>query len=104
MVTENLEPGSRLDLADLKKLNTIIQIMQSAKIRQIGDKITSINVESVNDYIIAMEEEQKIIHFGNEEKINDKIIKIIPVMEDNQGIAGEIFVEDINKVYFRGDV
>ena len=104
IVTENLTPGNRLDVADLKKLNTVIQIMQSANIRQIGDKITYINVESVNDYIIKMEDEQKTIHFGNGEKVNDKIIKIIPVLEDNEGVSGEIFVEDINKVYFRGDV
>ena len=61
-------------------------------------------MESDQDYVIKMEGEQKTIHFGNNTTINDKIIKIIPVLEDNTGVSGEIFVQDINKVYFRGDV
>ena len=102
--TKSIEPGKRLDIADLKKLNTIIQIMQSAKTKQIDIMITSINAESDLDYIIKMEGEQKTIHFGNATNIKDKIIKIIPVLEDNVGVAGEIYVNNINKVYFRGEV
>ena len=102
--TQNLEPGNRLELNDLKKLNSIIKIMQSAQTRQIADKITNINVESSFSIIIKMESEQKTIYFGDDTKIDDKIIKIIPVLEDNIGVSGEIFVQDINKIYFRGDV
>ena len=102
--TEELIPGNRIELADLKKLNIIIQIMQTAKSKEIAEKITTINVESDLDYIISMEEEQKTIHFGSGTTINDKIIKIIPVLEDNIGVPGEIFVQNVNKVYFRGDV
>ena len=104
LTTEELIPGNRLELVDLKKLNTVIQIMQTAKSKDIAEKITTINVESDFDYIIKMESEQKTIHFGSGATINDKIIKIIPVLEDNVGVSGEIFVQDINKVYFRGDV
>ena len=103
-VTEELIPGNRLEIADLKKLNIVIQIMQAAKSKEIAEKISKINVESDYDYIITMEEEQKTVHFGNGTRINDKITKIIPVLEDNVDVAGEIFVKDINKVYFRGDV
>lgn len=103
-VTKELIPGNRLEIADLKKLNIVIQIMQAAKSKEIAEKISKINVESDYDYIITMEEEQKTVHFGNGTRINDKITKIIPVLEDNVDVAGEIFVKDINKVYFRGDV
>lgn len=102
--TENIEPGNRLELVDLKKLNVIIQIMKAAEENNIADKITSINIESDADYLIKMDTETKTIHFGNSTRINDKIIKIIPVLEDNTGVSGQIFVKDIEKVYFRGDV
>lgn len=104
LITENIEPGNRLELTDLKKLNVIIQIMKSAKENNIADKISSINVESDENFLIKMDGEMKTIHFGNSTRINDKIIKIVPVLEDNTGVSGQIFVKDINKVYFRGDV
>lgn len=102
--SEDITAGNRLELADLKKLNIIIQIVNSARENNIAEKISSINIESDNDIIIKMETELKTIHFGNGTRINDKIIKIIPVLEDNLGVSGQIFVKDIDKVYFRGDV
>lgn len=102
--SEDLTPGNRLDTKDLKKLNIIIQIMQIAKIKGISELITGINAENEFDFIVKMNGEQKTIHLGNSLNLNDKITKIIPVIEDNIGVSGEIFVQDINKVYFRGDV
>lgn len=103
-VTENLEPGNRLIEEDLEKLNTVIQIVKTAKEKELDSKITNINIEDENDFLITMESESKLIHFGDSSNINDKFIMLKAVLEDNVGVKGEIFVKDLNKVFFRENV
>ena len=82
--TENLAAGSRLDIADLKKLNSIIKIMKAAEEKEVADIISNINIESSQNYIITMESEGKTIHFGDEKNINDKFVKLMAVLEDTK--------------------
>lgn len=103
-ISQNLEVGNRLEEDDLKKLNTVIQMMKTAEEKELNQKITNINIEDVNDYIITMESENKIVHFGNSSSINDKFIMLKAVLADNEGQKGEIYVKNLNKVYFRADV
>lgn len=102
--TENIEPGNRLEQKDLEKLNTVIQIMKVAKEKELDSKITNINIEDENDFKLTMESENKIIHLGNSNKINDKFIMLKAVLEDTVDEKGEIFVKDLNKVFFRENV
>lgn len=102
-VTENLEPGQRLEEADLKKLNTVIQIVKTAEEKELYKKISDINIENERDFLITMESENKIIHFGDSSNIDDKFIMLKAVLEDNVEVKGEIFVKDLNKVFFRED-
>lgn len=102
-VTENLEPGQRLEEADLKKLNTVIQIVKTAEEKELDKKISDINIENERDFLITMESENKIIHFGDSSNIDDKFIMLKAVLEDNVEVKGEIFVKDLNKVFFRED-
>ena len=102
--TENLEPGERLDIPDLKKLNFVIQILSSAKEKGLAEKITNINIENDENFIIVMEEEGKTINFGNSKEINDKFVKLTAVLEDTAGEKGEVFLQNIDKVYFRKEV
>lgn len=101
--TENIEPGKRLDEVDLKKLNTVIQIQKAAEEKGLDQKITNINIENERDFLITMEGENKLIHFGDSSNINDKFININAVLKDTVGQKGEIFVKDLNKVFFRED-
>ncbi len=101
--TENIEPGKRLDEVDLKKLNTVIQIQKAAEEKGLDKKITNINIENERDFLITMEGENKLIHFGDSSNINDKFININAVLKDTVGQKGEIFVKDLNKVFFRED-
>ena len=103
-VTENLEPGNRLIEEDLEKLNTVIQIVKTAKEKELDGKITNINIEDENNFLITMESEGKLIHFGDSSNINDKFIMLKAVLEDNVGVKGEIFVKNLNKVFFRENV
>lgn len=102
-VTENIEPGKRLDEADLRKLNTVIQIKKAAEEKGLDKKITNLNIEDEKDFLITMESENKLIHFGDSSNINDKFININAVLKDTVGQKGEIFVKDLNKVFFRED-
>lgn len=102
--TESIEVGNRLDIVDLKKLNNIIKIVNTAEEKQISDKITKIDFEDNQDILITMESEGKLIHFGNEKNINDKFVKLMAVLEDTAGQNGEIFLKNIDKVYFRKEV
>lgn len=101
--TENIEPGKRLDEGDLKKLNTVIQIQKAAEEKGLDKKITNINIENERDFLMTMEGENKLIHFGDSSNINDKFININAVLKDTVGQKGEIFVKDLNKVFFRED-
>ncbi len=103
-VTEYIEPGNRLDVADLKKLNTVIQILNTAKEKGLAEKITNINIEDEQDFLVTMENENKLIHFGNSKNINDKFVKLIAVLEDTVEEKGEIFLKNIDKIYFRKEV
>lgn len=103
-ITENLEPGNRLVEEDLEKLNTVIQILKTANEKELGSKITNINIEDGNNFLITMESESKLVHFGDSSNINDKFIMLKAVLEDNVGVKGEIFVKDLNKVFFRENV
>lgn len=103
-ITENIEPGSRLEVIDLKKLNIIIQILNTAREKDLAEKITNINIENDNDFLLTMESENKLIHFGDGKNINDKFVKLIAVLEDTVGEKGEIFLNNIDKVYFRKEV
>ena len=102
-ITEILEPGNRLIEEDLEKLNTVIQILKTAKEKGLDSKITNISIEDEKDFVITVESENKIIHLGDSSNINDKFIMLKAVLEDNVGVKGEIFVKDLNKVFFRED-
>lgn len=103
-ITENIEPGNRLEIEDLKKLNTVVQILNTAKEKKLAEKITNINIEDENNFIITMESENKIIHFGNSKNINDKFVKLSAALEDTVDEKGEIFLNNIDKIYFRKEV
>lgn len=80
--TETIEEGTRLNLEDLKKLNHVIKIMKATEEKGVLEKVTSINIENNQDIILAMDDEGKVIHFGDEKNINDKFVKLIAVLED----------------------
>lgn len=103
---DNLKIGNRLNNIDLKKLDTLIQIMETAKSNGIKDKITTIDISDENNFIIEIPSEGKTVHFGDKTNINMKILWIVDLIEREKGIEGEIIlnVSDIKKVYFREKV
>lgn len=102
-ITQNIEPGKRLQEEDLEKLNTVIQILKTAKEKGIDKKISNIDIENEKDFLIEMENEKKLIHFGDSRNVNDKFIMLKAILEDNLGKKGEIFVKNLDRVYFSED-
>lgn len=104
--TQESTPGGRLEVDDLKKLDTVIQIMESAKSNGINEIITTIDISDGNNFILEIPSENKTVQFGDGTDINVKILWIVALVEKEKGIAGEIVlnVPDIKKVYFREKV
>ncbi len=104
---EQLTVGNRLCKEDLTKLETVLKIMNLAKENEMESYITRIGIEDDNDYKLVMEEEQKIVHMGDNTNLSDKMLNVKAILEKEKGIAGEIFVNiDLNNEYpmFRQNV
>ena len=101
---EQIKAGNRLQLEDLGSLETIIKIMQAAKSCELEKKITYFDIENKDDYILKMENEGKTVYFGNDLNINEKILWIEKLLEEEKDFPGEMFIQDVKKVYFREQV
>jgi cell division protein FtsQ len=98
--TENFELGSRLCTNDLQKLEVAIKIIEVANNNDIGSLITRIDIENSEEYKIQFESEEKIAYLGDESDLTTKILNIKAILEREEGIAGEIFVDmDLKSSY-----
>ena len=106
---ENIQPGNRLNINDLKKLEIVIQIMKIATENEIANKITGIDFSNKNEYILYFANEKKTAYLGDGSNLNTKMLYIKEIMEKYEtGKEGSIFVNgDFNnkfKAYFREKV
>ena len=101
---ENIIPGNRLNVDDLKNLDIVIQIMKTAGDRNIANLITNIDVSDNSNYILNLESEKKTVYFGDSSSINDKILWIEYEITNNKGVEGTLFIGNIDKPYFRSKV
>lgn len=97
--SEQIVEGNRLNSQDLERLEAVIQIMNICKNYELQQKISSINVENRNNYILYMETEKKSIHLGDENNLNNKMLYIPTILEENQGKEGDIYIDkdSVNK-------
>lgn len=104
--TQEIQEGNRMDVEDLKKLDKVIQIMETAESNGIGEKIASIDISDDTNFILEIPTENKTVQFGDESNINVKILWIVDLIDREKGIAGDIVlnVPNIKKVYFREKV
>ena len=96
-------PGSRLVKEDLLKLDTVAQIMESAKASRFESLITKIDITDEKAYKLVLEKGKKVAYLGDGAKIPQKMVWIAKILEEEKGIKGEIFVTNIekSKVFFR---
>lgn len=94
------EAGKRLENEDLQKMNTVLKIIEIAKNNDISNIITRIDIEDEENYKIIFETKEKTAYLGDNSNLNTKILTIKAILEKNEGIAGEIFVNmDLNTNY-----
>ena len=101
---ENIAPGNRLNVNDLKKLDTVIQIMKVAEDKEIASLINQIDISDSSNYILILESEKKTINFGDSSSINEKILWVEYTIQENKDVEGTLFVTNVNKPYFRSKV
>ena len=96
--TEEFIVGNRLCIEDLEKISSLIKIVELAKVNEISNLITRIDIENKQNIKLILEAKDKIVYLGDTNNLIDKIPIIKKIIEENEGIAGEIFVNmDLNK-------
>jgi len=105
-ITKEIKIGNRLEIEDLEKLETVIQIMETARSKSIKEIITSIDITDKNNFILEIPSEKKTVQFGDKSNINVKILWVIDIIERTKNEEGEIIVKssDTKKAYFREKV
>lgn len=95
---EDIEQGKRLCDNDLNKISTVLKVMYSAKITEIDNIITTINIENENNYSLYFESEGKTAYLGNCTILDTRMLYVKVIIEKEKGHEGEIFVDmDLNE-------
>lgn len=104
---ENINVGNRLDENDLKKLETVLKIVDSAQNNDILSTITKIDIENKNEYKLILEGEKKIVYLGDASSISTRMLYLKAILEKEKGIEGEVFINgniNVDKAFFREKV
>lgn len=83
---------SRLCEEDLKVLNIVANIMDTAKSYEIDNTITKIDISNTSNIKLVCESEQKTVYLGAGTEINSKIQFLKEILARESGIKGEIFL------------
>lgn len=96
--TTQFAVGNRLCVEDLEKLSTLIKIMELVKVNELSNLVTRIDIENKENIKLIFETKEKIAHLGDSTNLIGKIPLVKKILEENEGKAGEIFVNiDLNK-------
>lgn len=105
---ENIIPGNRLNQDDLERLNDVLKIIKNSQEIQIQDKITTINMENKNNYILTLQNLKKVIYLGDTSNLANKMLYIKAIIEREVEKEGKIFVNgEFNEgfePYFREEI
>lgn len=105
---ENIIPGNRLNQDDLERLNDVLKIIKNSQEIQIKDKITTINIENKNNYILTLQNLKKVIYLGDTSNLANKMLYIKAIIEREVEKEGKIFVNgEFNEgfePYFREEI
>lgn len=106
--TTDLTEGNRLNVEDLEKLSTVLQIIQEVENNGIREGVSKIDIGDSNDYKIYYDGLGKIVHLGDISSINDKMAYLKKILEVEHDYEGDIFLNvDLNSgeyPYFREKV
>lgn len=89
---EQLVEGKRLNSDDLKKMGTVLNIINIAQVNEIVSLITAVDISNKEDYVLFFESEQKKAYLGDGSDLETKIIYLTAILKSEEGIPGEIFL------------
>lgn len=101
---DNLKPGNKLSEEDIAKLTTVNIIIKAAKTNELYDKITCVDISNDEEYKLELKDEKKTAYLGDATNINDRMLLLKEILSKEQGNEGEIFINDLEKVFFREKV
>lgn len=99
--------GGRLNNEDLSKMNRIIKICELAKVNELSEFISKIDISNEKNYVVEMESRGKVINFGdcsNYSDLNTKMLYLTSILAVTDNSKEEIFLNvdlNTNKVYSR---
>ena len=88
----NVELGKRLDVEDLKRMDTIIKIVETAVAHDIDNLITKIDISEERNYTLILETEGKTVYLGDATNLNTRMIYLSGILSREKGVPGEIFL------------
>ena len=103
----NIQAGNRIELEDLNKMDMIIKITETAKMNEIDNLITKIDVSNEKNFILILESKGKKVYLGDASDLNTKMLYLKSILEATEGSNGEIFLNvDLNTrdAYFRESI
>jgi len=102
---EDIKVGNRLNVSDLKRLDSIIKIIEASKNTSLSDMITKVDISNEGMYILSIGSEKKTIRIDEMNNINIKLQMAGEVIRMEKGKKGEIyFQEDGKKAIFKEKV
>ncbi len=94
---EEIQEGNRLCTEDLQRLNSVIQIIDSASSNDIAKLITKVNISDKQDYVLELKKEKKTVHLGDTSNLSTKMLYVKTMLEKEKKKEGDIFVNtDLN--------
>lgn len=103
----NIKAGNRMNTEDLKKMDMVINIFETASSNEIGNLITKIDISDDRNYTLILETEGKTVYLGDCSELNTRILYLKSILEQEKGISGELFLNvDLNeqKVHFKPSI
>lgn len=94
---EEMIAGKRLNNDDLSKLEVALKIMSSCEENEISRYITNINLQNQSEYTMTLAEKGVTVHLGNSSNLGTKMLYVKAILQAQEGIEGDIFVNgDLN--------
>jgi len=104
-LSDNIQEGQRLSNEDLIKLDTILKVTNYLKYNSIQSKLTKIDANDEENYILEFGKEEKKAYIGDSSSITEKMTAVAKVLEAEEGKKGKIYADEEalkrNRVYFR---
>ena len=101
---EAIEVGKRVGDDDLKKLDTVLKIVNYCRYNLIKNAITEIDTSNISNYTIYFGKDGQVAYLGDASNLSERILNLKTILEKEKGNKGKIFVDgDLSQIngYFR---